>query len=176
MNRFKICFSAILVLLIATGCQQTIPKEALQLTQESLELRQMQTRAFDTRDEKKILTAAAGVIQDLGFNIDESETALGVIVGSKDRDATETGQVVGAIFMAVMFGASVPIDKNQKIRASLVTKKSGKSKTSLRVTFQRIVWDTQGNVSRTESLEEPVMYQEFFEKLSKSVFLEAHSI
>jgi hypothetical protein len=48
-----------------TACQQTIPKEALQLSQESFELRQLQTRSFSTTNEKKLLIAGAGVLQDL---------------------------------------------------------------------------------------------------------------
>ena len=169
-----------LCLLLATamavsGCAQTIPKEALQLKPESMQLRQLQTRSFETKDEKKLLNAGAGVLQDLGFNIDESETKLGVIVGSKDRDAVEAGQVAGAVVMAVMFGVAMPVDKNQKIRASVVTRPNG-SKTNLRVTFQRVVWNTRGQVSKTESIEDATIYQQFFEKLSKSVFLEANEI
>jgi hypothetical protein len=161
--------------LLVSGCANHIPKEALELKQESLQLRQLQTRSFETREEKKLLSSGASVLQDLGFSIDESESPLGVIVGSKDRDAVETGQVVGAVMVAVLFGVSTPIDKNQKIRASLVTRPLDK-KTNLRVTFQRVVWNTQGQVSRTESIEDPKIYQEFFEKLSKAVFLEAHEI
>jgi hypothetical protein len=153
-----------------TACQQTIPKEALQLSQESFELRQLQTRSFSTTNEKKLLIAGAGVLQDLGYNIDESETGLGVIVGSKDRDATEAGQV------AALGGGSMPIDKNQKIRASLITRPAGKGKTNLRVTLQRIVWNTQGQVSKVQSIEEPEIYQDFFDKLSKAVFLNANEI
>ncbi len=158
------------------ACNQTIPKAALELRQESLELRYLQTRVFDTSSEKKLLTAGAGVLQDLGFNIDESETKLGVIVASKDRDAKEAGQVAGAVFMAIMFGVVPAIDQNQKIRASIVTYPSGKKTTDLRVTFQRIVWNTQGQVSKTQSIEDSEVYREFFEKLSKAVFLEANDI
>lgn len=175
----KKLFSICLVFLAAVSlaaCAQTIPKEALQLTEESFQLRQLQTRSFETSNEKKLLTAGAGVLQDLGYNIDESETGLGVIVGSKDRDATEAGQVAAAIFVAALGGGAMPIDKNQKIRASLITHPAGKKTTKLRVTFQRIVWNTQGQVSKTQSIEDPQIYQEFFDKLSKAVFLEANEI
>lgn len=164
--------------LSVSACQDTIPKEALQLTSESLSERQAQTRHFDTSDEAKILMASAGVIQDLGFTIDESETRLGLIVASKDRDAVEAGQVVGSILLAILLGVSVPWDESQKIRVSLVTRPTGKdaNTTSVRVTFQRIVWNTQGRISKQESLPDVKMYQEFFSKLSKAIFLEAHKI
>ncbi len=169
-------FLIVFALISLVACNQTIPKEALQLSQESFALRQLQTRAFDTSDEKSLLVAGAGVLQDLGFNIDESEINLGVIVASKDRDATEAGQIAGAIFMAVMFGVNTPVDKNQKIRASLITNPINTKQINLRVTLQRIIWNTQGQVSRTESITQPEIYQEFFSKLSKSVFLEANEI
>jgi len=162
--------------MLLTACNQTIPKQALQLSQESMTLRQLQTRSFNTSNEKKLLTSGAGVLQDLGFNIDESETSLGVIVGSKDRDATEAGQIAGAVAMAVLFGVYMPTDKNQKIRASLITRPTGKNKTNLRITLQRVVWNTQGQISKTQSIVEPEIYQEFFSKLSKAVFLEANEI
>ena len=164
--------------LSVSACQETIPKEALRLAPESLSERQTQTRRFDTSDEAKLLAASAGVLQDLGFTFDESETKLGLIVASKDRDAVEAGQVVGSILVAVLFGVGVPWDQNQKIRVSLVTRPAGvaANSTVVRVTFQRIVWNTQGQISKLESLTDPTMYQEFFSKLSKAVFLEAHEI
>ena len=172
---FSVLFCAFALISLA-GCNQTIPKGALQLSSESFELRQLQTRSFETTNEKKLLTSGAGVLQDLGFNIDESETSLGVIVGSKDRDATESGQVAAAVFVALLGGGAIPIDKDQKIRASLITRPSGKGKTNLRITLQRVVWNTQGQITKSESIEEPEIYQEFFSKLSKAVFLEANEI
>ncbi|MBI1274003.1 MAG: hypothetical protein GC131_07965 [Alphaproteobacteria bacterium] len=168
--------AAVIAAISLSACQPVIPKDALLLKEESLEDRQLQTRLFDTKHETKLLTASAQVLQDLGFTLEESETKLGLIVGSKDRDATETGQVVGAVVMAVLFGVAVPIDKNQKIRVSLVSKPSGTKQTAVRVTFQRIVWNTQNQVSKTEFLNDPEMYQKFFDQLSESVFLTAHEI
>jgi hypothetical protein len=170
---------AILLLCLGLcGCQPGIPKEALQLSQESLQRRQLQTRFFDTRDEGTILSASAGVLQDLGFNLDESETDLGVIVASKDRDATEAGQVVGAVLMGVLVGAVPPVDKTQKIRVSLVTRPVGEppSRTAVRITFQRLVWNTNNQLSKIEPLDDPLIYRDFYDKLSKSVFLEAQGI
>lgn len=160
-----------------------IPKDALVLSPDTLERRQLQTRRFESKDERELLMAAAGVLQDLGFNIDESETRLGVIVASKDRSAVSAGQVVGAVLLALLGGGPTAVDKTQKIRVSLVARPAGSGGDSnavqahlVRVTFQRIVRNTDDKVTRVESIEDAVIYQEFFEKLSKSVFLEAQSI
>lgn len=171
----KLPFAYMLCIMLLLSACQTIPQSALQLSSESFELRQLQTRSFNTSNEKKLLKSGAGVLQDLGYNIDESEMGLGVVVGSKDRGAVEAGQVVAAVFVAALGGGAMPIDKNQKIRASLITRPVGK-KTNFRITFQRIVWNTQGQVSKTQSIEDSEIYQEFFEKLSKAVFLDANEI
>ncbi len=159
------------------GCQQTIPPEALQLSPTAMRERQLETRRFDTKDEEKLQRAGAQVLQDLGFQIEDSETKLGLIVASKSRDATEVGQVVGAVVLALLIGAHMPTDKLQKIRASLVTRPvEHGADTAVRITFQRTVWDTSIQVSKNEVLNDPKLYQAFFEKLSQSVFLTAQEI
>jgi hypothetical protein len=171
----------LLVLLMVfslTACQATVPREALELSSESLQMRQVQTRYFDTKDEAEVLSASAALLQDIGFNIDKSETKLGFILGSKERDATNAGQIVGAVLIALLGGGAMPVDKTQKMRACVVTHPYGeeREKIAVRVTFQRIVWNTQGQITTKEGLSEPAMYQEFFSKLSKSLFLEAQNI
>ncbi len=174
--RRQLCVVMVAAMLVA-GCEQGIPPEALALSQVSVEKRTLQTRYFDTEDEAKMLTAAVGVLQDLGFTLEESESDLGVLLATKDRDAVEAGQVAGAI-VAALFGVSMAIDRNQKIRVSVITRplEDGRGRTAVRVTFQRLVWNTRGQISKIESLNEPELYQGFFEKLSQSVFLEAHEI
>ncbi len=166
------------IVLVLAGCEAGIPKAALQLDEQSMADRQMQTRRFETSDERMILAATAALLQDLGFTLDESETDLGVVVASKDRSAVEAGQVAGAIFLAALTGTQAMYDTNQRMRASVVTRPIGESggNIAVRVTFQRIVWNNYRQVSKAEALNDPDQYREFFEKLSKSVFLEAHEI
>jgi hypothetical protein len=159
------------------GCANKIPEHALQLSPDSLERRQLQTRVFETGDEIELLSASAALLQDLGFNLDESEVDLGMIVGSKQRDATEAGQVIASVALAVLVGAMVPWEDEQLIRASVVTRKMpDRNGYAVRLTMQRVIWNTEGRIVETEPLDDPDLYRDFFSKLSKAVFLEAQGI
>lgn len=178
--RAPFLWPALLIASVAFGlwsCAQRVPPEALELTAESLQDRELGSRRFDTDDEAMLLTASAALLQDLGYNLDESEPELGVLVGSKTRSAVEAGQVMLKI-IGLLGGANIPIDTRQLIRASIVTSPTGESRKSIRVrvTFQRIVWNDANTISKLERIREPEIYQEFFAKLSKSVFLTAHEI
>ncbi len=172
-KRLWILYSCIVV--ISFGCA-SIPEDALRLTQTSLQERQLKSRKFETTNETSILTACAGLMQDMGFNLDESETKLGIIVGSKQRSAVDPLQVAAAVTLAVLTGAFVPTDQTQKMRCSIATYPHNNSHIVVRVTFQRIVWNTQGQVTTREGIKEPEIYQEFFDRLSKAIFLEAQSL
>ncbi len=164
-----------LLLLSSVGCRTAIPKEALQWNEQSMERRHLQTRYFQTSEEGKLLSACSGLLQDLGFSIDETESKLGLIVASKQRTAVDTGQVIGATLLSILSGKAVPFDKTQKMRACIVTRPFADG-IAVRVTFQRIVWNSEGKVSHLEGLFDPKLFQEFFAKLSKAIFLEAHEI
>ena len=164
---------------LGTGCQSGVPPDALKLSPQSLQQRQEQTRKFVGTSETDILAASAGVLQDLGFNIDESETKLGVIVASKQRTARDSGQMIGKMLLGLTTGVFIPIDERQKIRVGLVTRPASDNDPKahfVRVTFQRIIWNDQKLVARVEAVEKPEIYQEFFAKLSKSIYLEAQKI
>jgi hypothetical protein len=135
----------------------------------------MQSRKFDTVDEKKILRGCALLLQDLGFNLTASESAVGLLNAQKDRSAVEGDQIAVKILAAVFLDADVKIDSHQKIKVSIVTRPL-ENQIIVRVTFQRIVYDEQGHISTLEAMKISHHYQEFFEKLSKSLFLTAHGI
>ena len=170
------------VMCSVSGCATGVPDGALRLSPETLEQRRLQTRRFDGVAEPEILSACAAVLQDLGFNLDESETELGLLVASKKRSARDPRQIAAALLLEVI-GWDMETDEKQLIRASLVTRPmeaettdAGKASYYVRITFQRVVWTSDDEVSRTERLDEPELYQGFFDRLSKSVFLEAHKI
>jgi len=155
---------------------------ALTLSNDNLAQRQAQSRRYDTKDGIFVQQASAGVLQDLGFTIGETSAQSGFIMAEKDRDAMETGQVATQMFFAVLIAAmggkaDPRWDETQKIRVALVAQPSAdNAATQIRVTFQRLVWDNHRNVSRIETISEPKIYQEFFDKLSQALFLEAHQI
>lgn len=228
------------------ACATKIPPNALQLSPESLKDREMQTRYFETGDEQSLLSSSAQVLQDLGFNIVDSETDLGLIVGSKHRDSQDAGQIAASVTLALLLGVYMPTDQDQIIRVSLVTrpldfnrdqpeaitdklrqalveKIKGKTRTVLdtelqqglkqklpestirnlsqqltfrfgtdlsdelkarlkegrtavRITFQRIVYNDRREVTTREAINDAKIYQQFFDKLGESVFLEAHEL
>ena len=172
----KRLFVLFICLCLLAGCVQ-VPKEALELPPESLANRQLQTRRFETTDKEQMLAAAANVLQDLGFTMEESETNLGILTGSKTRSAVSAAQVTGAILIAALGGGAMPVDKHQTIRVSMVMrKKPDVNESTVRVTFQRLIINTASQCTRAEQISDVEIYKEFFEKLSKSVFLEAHEI
>lgn len=172
--------NGIIILIIFTSlallaCQKSIPRDALMLKLEALADRQLQTRVFETSDESKLLEASAALLQDLGFTIDESEVKCGVIVCSKDRSVTEPYNVALSIVASVFF-IDYEYATRQKVLASLVTRPLEENRIAVRITFQHLVWDTQKELIKNERVNEPEIYQEFFSKLSKSVFLTAQEI
>ena len=152
--------------------------DVLKLEPESMAQRQLQTRKYNTTAEDKIITTCVNVLQDTGFAIENTDAKLGTILASKQREAVESGQVAGAIIIAVIFGVAIPIDKNQTMYASIVVSPAASEKKAslVRITFSRLVWNDRGVVSKAERLEEPEVYQTFFTKLSKGLFLEAQNI
>ncbi|MBR4475353.1 MAG: hypothetical protein IKP05_01575 [Alphaproteobacteria bacterium] len=167
---FIICFCALGLF----GCVSY--DNYYQLDEYYLARRQMETARFETDDEKTILAASAGVLQDLGFTLDETETKLGLITAYKNREAGSTGAKAAIILLAAMGGTTPVYDTEQKIYTTLVSTKSREAKGyNVRIEFARIIWNNM-NESRIEKIEEPEIYQDFFDKLSQSLFLTAYSI
>lgn len=177
------------LLCLTSGCATVPPEELFQLSPESPKNRAMQTRMFETSDEKELLSASAATLQDLGFEIEESVWEVGFLRAAKERSAREWGQHIRRFFVLVVSLGYVlmPIDLHQKIAATLIPRPLNpeRSRHEVRIMFYRVVWQGEGYVERSkippgeqssEMIRDPVLYQQFFAKLAKATFLEAHKI
>lgn len=188
--------SLVLAVQLAGCVTHSQPEELFQLMPESAANRAMQTRMFETKDETELLSASAAVLQDLGFQVEESVREVGFLRATKERSAREHGQDISRFFVFLLSTALVlvqqppiviPVDLHQKIAAALVTRPVNPEATrqEVRVMFYRVVWKGDGSSGqqaippgqqRMEMLRDPVLYQTFFAKLSKAVFLEPFAL
>ena len=171
---------AAIAALSLAACQPNANKIAMQigaLPESKVELRPLETRRYDTLDEKNLLSAATQTLQDLGFTVTESSSVVGELAASKHRDAHETGQIVGAVIMGALFGVGAMVyDTDQTIIVTVVTTPEANSKEiDLRVTFNRLVTNSR-SMTREELVTDAPVYQEFFDKLSTGVSLEGKKI
>lgn len=168
---FKIIISTFL-LFVFTGCA-TLPEHAFVVDQEALKKRSMQSQRFRKVDKKQLMSAVVGVVQDLGFTLDEGDSDLGVFVGSKSRTAKDGRQYTIAA-LQILNNQQVVIDDQQKFRLSVIVYPVSNTKNNylVRVNFQRIVWNNLKEISRAESLNDPQFFRDFFSRLSKSLFLD----
>lgn len=168
---------ALFIIVSLVGCA-TFPSDALVVSPEQQQRRQLETRQYTGVKEADILAASSNLLQDMGFNLEESETKLGVITAGKVREAASKSEIIGKIILAA-FGVPIPWNVAQNIRVSLVIRPDPQAKAGdtyfVRVTFQRIVKQSNGAVF-AETVNEPDLYQKFFERLSKAVFIEGKTI
>lgn len=72
------------LLFATTGCQTTSSKQQILASAASqVELRNYQSRRFDTNDKEKTLRTVIATLQDLGFIIDKADLTLGSVSATK---------------------------------------------------------------------------------------------
>ena len=113
--------------------------QKIELHESQLEIRSMQTRAFDTTDENKTLRAIIATLQDFGFVINKADEALGTITARR-------------------------IDK-YSLRITVTVRTRGETQVLVRM-----------NAYYGRPVRKPIIYQNFFTSLAKSMFLTAHEV
>ncbi|AJF06295.1 hypothetical protein [Geoalkalibacter subterraneus] len=80
----KTKLSLLLVALVVflTGCATT-QQRLLDSEASQVQLRSIQTRAFDTTDKEKTLRTVMATLQDLGFVLDKADATLGTVSATK---------------------------------------------------------------------------------------------
>lgn len=169
---------------LVTGCAATpkIPEDALRLSESALEVRSLQTRTFEASDEATILAASVAVLQDMEYNLDEIESPLGVLTASKVIDADSAGEKAGLLLLEIICAAggsgscgymATASDEERFILTLVVLPSLARpGEYSARITLQRIVFDQQNRIKDMGVIGDAEMYQQIFENMSKSIFLE----
>lgn len=156
-------------------------------SQSSVAARKMQARVYSSVDEGDVMSAAAAVLQDMGYSIDAVEFQLGVISASKRADATNRLEAFGSLTfdsMKCVFTFLIgcdgerygSIDDIQDVRLTMVSMPRGNGDVSVRITIQRRIYDKRGRLSEQATIADADVYESLFAKLSKAVFLEQQGI
>ncbi len=75
--------TATVIAVSAAGCQTNARDQLLRADQSQVEMRSIQTRAFDTTDREKTLRTVIATLQDLGFVVDKADDMLGTVSATK---------------------------------------------------------------------------------------------
>lgn len=166
-----------------------------------MEVRAMQTHIYATADTQKVFKATLNALQDNGFVIVDVQDELGYIKARKEfkqkmtdkkRVAKDSGLVlVCLIATAATYGAFAPFlgfpiksIQNEVAAKPIITDvnaniESAGDATRVRVTFVEKVLENADGYSRMKSsprqvirIYNPLVYQEFFNQLGKSIFYE----
>ncbi|MBQ8870553.1 MAG: hypothetical protein IJ019_04165 [Alphaproteobacteria bacterium] len=136
----KKILSSLIIIIALTGCAST-HNDVLGTSQSQVQMRNYQSRSFDTNDKSLVLRAVISTMQDLGFIIERADEKLGTISGTSFSH----------------------------IHASKLT-------VSIRaINDKQIVVRANGQVG-LKALDNPIPYQNFFNALGQSLFLEAHEV
>ncbi|MEI6211235.1 MAG: hypothetical protein WCR06_06370 [bacterium] len=157
---------------VMLGCVSSGRKQPAQT---QFQIREFQTRTYETKDATSALKAVLNVLQDEGFIIKSADSNLGYLTGSKEVDVADSGEAVGkTVLMTALFGLpgalSASWKKNALIEATANVSLFG-DQTRVRVNFQRKTLDNRGNPVDVEQIDDAVFYKNFFAKVDKGIFI-----
>ncbi|HSB80786.1 MAG TPA: hypothetical protein VLM91_18545 [Candidatus Methylomirabilis sp.] len=166
----------VMTLVLLGGCAPSA-STLLTLPEDSLAQRQLQTRHFETNAEERVLAACTTVLQDMGFQIDETSPRLGVLLASKVRDTNllrpEARLAATVLSLGILSGLAV--DQPTKIEVGIVTRRVGQAeeRVSVRAVFRKTPLPPNGPRGMSQTITQHEIYTQFFDSLSKALFLEA---
>lgn len=134
----KMFLLTIAIVLSLSACAST-HNDVLGASQSQVQLRNYQSRSFDTNDKSLVLRAIVSTMQDLGFIIDRADEKLGTISGTSYTHVSKM-----TVSIRVINDKQIVVRANAQIGLN--------------------------------ALEEPIAYQNFFNALGQSLFLEAHEV
>ncbi len=176
MDKLLTTISLCVGLLIQCGCGVTeIPGMVLSKKHQvrtQLEIREMQTRTYDTKDTGMVMKAMLNVLQDDDYIIAQVNEGLGFFNASKEAEAEDTLEKVWDTFW---WGGSATYKKNSIVDCTANISEFGEE-TKVRANFRIKIMNNKGGVEVVRQIDDPEFYQIFFSKVDKGIFIEKEKI
>ena len=137
-----------------------------------LQIREFQTRTYETNDVKMVMKAVLHVLQDNGFMVKNAVVDLGLLTAEKEVDVESQGEAFFATFFA---GAHARWKKANMVECTANVSEFGET-TRVRVNFQTKIVDNRGGIMKIDQIEDPVFYQNFFAKVDKGIFIQKEKL
>lgn len=179
----KRIFISSFIIFCCTGCLPQIPEEP-PMTQ--LQVREMESREFETNDMKAVMKSMMNVLQDEGFVLKNVVLDLGLINAKKNIDIDDSWEEFQYRHNTFHdhydpwgnnhFKESKPRWKKQEILEASANISEFGNKVRVRISFQQKSIDNHGNPMKVKTITKPKMYQDFFEKVSKGIFIQEANI
>ena len=112
------------------GCASATGVTEIPKTQ--LEIREYQTREYDTKDVKMVMKSLLNVLQDDGFIVKNANVELGLISATKEINVENKAE---AVFLSLLGGQNASWKKNSIIECSGNVSEHG-NVTRVRINFQ----------------------------------------
>lgn len=149
------------------GCAtQSVPQRT------QLEIRQFQTRSYETNDVKMVMKAMLNVLQDDGYIVKNAHSDLGLLSATKEVDIEDRGQAFLATFLA---GSNARWKKNSIIEVTANVSDFG-NQCKVRTNFQMKTLDNRGGTLDVQQIEDESFYREFFAKVDKGIFIQKEKL
>jgi hypothetical protein len=133
-----------------------------------LEMREMQTRTYRSKDTRMVMKALLNALQDDGYIIKSADRELGFITASKEVNVEDSTE---AMMVQIFGGEHGRYKKNSIIEASANVSEFGRE-TKVRVVFQTKTIDNFGAPLDASQVYSEKFYQDFFSSVDKSLFFE----
>ena len=164
--------------LVLGACASVPDSGGVRVPQSPLEMRQAQSRNFETADPRLVLKAALNVLQDQGFVIRQADAELGIVTAVmewRSRQPNRGLRVLKWVTVVPTYGASLLIPSGRTevsaIEANVNVTPDG-AQTRVRISLVSRVTGKGGEVLRVMPVDDPLAYQRLLAGLDKAVFLE----
>ena len=141
----------------------------------ALEIREFQTRTFDTKNQKLVIKALLNVLQDEGFLVKNADANLGFLTATKEIDL---GNDSGGFAFTLGGSNNKEPTRYRKLKVLDATANVSEygQQTRVRVSFQQKILDNMGAVMESKQVEDPEFYQDFFGKVDKGIFIQKEKL